>query len=291
MKKGVIILLVIVGVIIISGAILVTTAVKNSKEEFVTHIYEVEDFNNLNIDLRTSYLEIFKTSEDKPKVECIESEKIYHTVNVEDDTLFIKSFDSKKWYEYLFSFGLTKREVKVYLPNTMYDSVIINASTGNVIVNNEFTFNQLNIHVSTGNIESKAKVTGEAEVVATTGKITLESDCYNLHVKATTGKVDITNSNIENNLEIEVSTGKVNLENCLSNSLNITATTGDVNITSSDAHTITIDTSTGDVTASFRTNKLFSVTSRTGDIDLPASSGSDTCNIHTTTGDIEVTIE
>ena len=73
--------------------------------------------------------------------------------------------------------------------------------------------------------------------------------------------------------------------------MNLITSTGDVTFRASDAKSIKVETSTGDVTGSLLTGKAFTTKTSTGDINVPSNSGTDTCDIRTSTGDIEITIK
>ena len=63
-----------------------------------------------------------------------------------------------------------------------------------------------------------------------------------------------------------------------------------VPIHASDAGTINIKTGTGDVSGSLLSGKVFSVTSDTGNVKVPDTQSGGLCEIHTNTGDINITV-
>ena len=276
MKKGLVIALVAVGsTLLVTGGVVfaigLATASQNSN--VVTKEHEVSAFSKVNIDVSVSDL-YFKISEDaSSKVVCVEKEKVYHTVEVKDETLYIQGFDSRQWFETTFDWFWKPLSVTIYLPSGVLDEVKIDSSTGDVNIPESYSMNNLDITLSTGNVSIASNV---AEKV---------------HIKASTG--DINYAGDAKDIDLEASTGKVKLSHSLSENLKIKTSTGDITIRDSDASTsIDIEASTGDVDAEFLSAKEFDVHASTGSIRIPSSvSGATPCRIHTSTGDIKVTVK
>ena len=77
----------------------------------------------------------------------------------------------------------------------------------------------------------------------------------------------------------------------LDDRMEIDRSTGDVELDGCDAGEISIKTSTGDVTASLLTQKVFLAESATGSVDVPRTTRGGTCEVTSGTGDIEITIK
>lgn len=66
--------------------------------------------------------------------------------------------------------------------------------------------------------------------------------------------------------------------------------TGEVNFEKSDATSIVVRTDTGDVTGTLLSEKVFLTETETGNTDVPKTTAGGTCEITTSTGDIEIEI-
>ena len=313
MKKFLVFILIIAALLIIGGGLLFASAVKNNKNKVVTNTYIADDsFTSIDIDISTSDLVFAKTIDSQVKVVCVEREKEVHSVEVKDNTLYVKYVDNRKFYEKFFDLAFADRKVTVYLPEYTYDNLKINASTGNVDMPKDFTFNNLDIKVSTGNVTLRGTVNNNAKMEGSTSNIYVnEFKAYNLQIKTTTGdikleNVDVTNDIITNlstgytntnnvkaaSLDIKASTGKVNLKDTIiNNNINIETSTGDVTLEDIDAATLKIKTTTGDVKGTILTDKIIYANTNTGHVDVPHLSSGGICEITTDTGDITISIK
>ena len=312
MNKGALAAIIVGSIVLtIGSAILVGCLVANNTKNsnIITKEYEVEQFHNIEIDLDEADLEFVATTDGTRKVVCEERKKQYHEVKVEGDTLHIEGFNYTKWYEHIFSIGKSMK-VTVYAPAQLFNEANIDSSTGNITIPNDFTFSKLNVVLSTGNMNINTIVTDDASFVASTGNVNLEINAVNLDVKTTTGNIkvkgQVTNDakvqastgkvNLElksHNLDVTTSTGKINLTNTVvEDHLEIHASTGDVKLVDSDANTINIETSTGDVDAVLLTGKTFDVETNTGKVKRPESTpGAGLCKVRTSTGDVTISIK
>ena len=225
---------------------------KLSTQNFELNTHEItEDFSNISIVSNTADI-VFKVSENKNcSVVCFEKETEKHSVFVQDDTLFVEINHETEWYQHI-GINFESPKITIFLPESEYDSLIVKESTGDINIQN-ISLKALNLSVSTG------------DVFLTNIK------CENFTSKSDTGDIS---------LENVVATEKILIE----------TTTGDVEFKKCDANEIFVRTSTGDVKGSFLTNKVFAVETRTGDINVPETSNGGKCEIKTSTGDIEITI-
>lgn len=333
--KGFKIVLVIAGVLVLVGGILLTlalvkgdsfTGAGENKEQLHE---ELGEFESIDIDTDVTDIVIMPSDNSKNYIKCIEKEKYYHDVSVDNNKLVIRSVDTRKFYERFFG-SFKQIKVIVYLKDTTYDELKVKGDTGDVDVDSSFTFNNIHIELSTGDSTIKAKVNEELYVKASTGNVKVEGVNLNavniklstghitlkdlqvsgsLDLKATTGKMTLTNCQVTkdisattdtgrkiftdvtcDNLTLESSTGDIELTRTVaSGKLSIKASTGDITFDHSDASEIKIKTSTGDITGTLLTEKNFYATSNTGTPDVPHTSGG-LCEIETDTGRIKIRI-
>ena len=310
--KGLIAIPIVIGSVLLigGGALFGYAAYKSSKNNTVeTKEYkELASFNKFDIDLTIADLEFVKSEETKVVVQ--ETKHDVHTVTSENNTLKVKGQDIRKWYEHLFNWNwFQKVKVTVYMPEGAYDELKVISATGNVTIPSDFSFASFTTAVSTGNVNSKANVTGDITITAATGKINFENITANrMDLKASTGDIRLKDVAVTEDIKIKTSTGDFNLENVtcksyesgsstgdvnfnnvkVTNAINIKNDTGHVKMTASDAEELDIKTSTGYVKLELLTSKIVYAESSTGKKNVPTSTTGGLCKIKTSTGDITV---
>lgn len=311
MSKIKVFFIIIALALITAGVILFVVSFKNGGlfKKAETKTYDnLAEFSNIDLDLSTSDVYIYKT-DDKVKVECDDFEKLYHIVKVEDDTLKITMVDDYKWYEKFMQFR-SGHNVKIYLPNEQYNKLKVENSTGDVLISKGLTFSEIDIKVSTGDVDANTKASGNITIKTNTGNISLNDiKANNLDLSVDTGKIKLWAIAVTGNITLTTSTGDVTLENVVgvdltskgstgdikltkvmvSGKIDIKRSTGDVKFDMSDAKELKIKTSTGSVKGNLLSDKTFYAQSSTGSINVPHTTG-DICEIETSTGKIEIEI-
>lgn len=301
MKKSTVLWMIFAAALILAGGILfggVMTMLQwdfnnLSTEKYETNSYEItESFTNISVITNTANV-VFTPSEDgKIRVVCYESEQEKHAVSVKEGTLTIALQSSKKWYHYIGIHVLGYPSITVSLPLDAYSALSVRGKTGAVKLAGAYSFESVNISLSTGDIKvesistgsmalsvttgstrvSQVSCAGDASFAASTGKTELqELQCKNLISTGSTGKLIMTHVVAAERMELKRSTGNITLHQC-------------------DAGEISAKTSTGHVTASLLSPKEFQVRTDTGRVEVPQSGTGGRCQIHTDTGNIEITI-
>lgn len=275
-----------------------------------THTLNV-DFTDIFIETNTAELLFVPSDDGTCKVVCHESEKERHSVTVQDGVLTIQKTDTRKWYDHIgISWGHTT--ITLYLPQSSYQTLTVNSSTGDVTLPKEFGFESMDVAISTGHINTEASVSGIAKLKTSTGDICVKGiTAETLDLSVSTGKVTVSDVTCNMDVSIGVSTGKVRLTNLKCNQLvsqgttgditltnvvaanafSITRSTGDVRFDKCDAGQIAVKTSTGNVTGSLLSDKIFITQTGTGKINVPKTTAGGRCDISTDTGDIKLQIE
>lgn len=304
--------LVFVGCIIFAG---VMTALnwdfsKLSTGQFESNNYTInEDFKSISINTNTADVVFTATQDETTSVICFEEANLKHAVSVKDGTLVIELIDSRNWYDHI---GIISRtpKITVNLPKTQYHMLMIQEETGDIEIAKEFTFEELDISLSTGDVKNYASASS-VKIKATTGDVHTENiSADTLELSVSTGDVTVRSVACAGSLKISVSTGDATLTDVVCSELlstgstgdirleNVTAaesfslkrTTGDVIFQKCDAGALSVITDTGDVTGSLLSEKIFITESHTGDVDVPKSNTGGTCQISTSTGDIKITV-
>ena len=319
MKGFVVGLIVLGGICLVGGAAVLAYGMHkgNINDNFVEneHTFE-EDVDDIKINVGTANVDIRKADDGKVKVLCTEKEKIYHEVKVSDKKLIVKEIDERKWYQkYLFNWNFKSMSVAVYLPEDIYNDIAVDAATGHISIDKDFTFANMNLSSDTGAIKVNSKATGDVEINVHTGDVTLSGvDAKSLKIKTSTGDIRAKAATIQEtttlqsstgdvelydlkgeSLKAKTSTGHVELTGTVMNSdMNIETSTGHVKFFESDAKDIKVKTSTGAITGTLLTSKLFKGESSTGSVKFPEMSEWDqnggTFEAKSDTGKIEIKI-
>lgn len=285
---------------------------KLSTSKFVENSYVItEDFKNISINTETADISFVVTNNGKCRVDCYEEENNKHSVNVEKDTLNIKLEDKERWSLHI-GINFEKPKLTVYLPKSVYNSLLINESTGDVKIPADFKFEKINISASTGKMNVNASASDSIKVHTSTGAIYVEDISANsLDVSASTGIVSLSNVICNGDIKADVTTGiskltSVKCENLTSSGstgeivlnnviakdkLSIKRSTGNVVFDSSDANEIYVKTSTGKVSGTLLTDKVFITDTSTGSINVPKTITGGRCEIKTATGNINIDIK
>lgn len=330
-------LIIISSVLIVSGLLIaiIVLALNQFKigdldNSIISKTYDVsEDFSSIECNLEVSSLNIYYTTDTENKVLCLEKEGISFDVKVEDNILKIKENNNIKWYANINFINNT--DVTIFINKKYLDNFVVNTSTGDISILEQINFNNVsidgstakisfmayveenvNIHLSTGDVWINKAEMKNLDVKVTTGKIEI-SECKilnNVNLKSTTGDMNLLNNIISNNLEVTKDTGKLTMDTVSCNNVNVKSTTGDttfsdvivnndakiesstgrVKLDFCDAKNIYIKTSTGDVSGSIMSYKIFNVKTDTGKINVPETieGSKGVCNITTSTGDVEI---
>lgn len=297
MKKSKIVWIIIAVCMIGFGAIIGTLALATLNFDFdslatqktISNEHHIlQNFNNIKINVNTSNVEFVCSENNECMVVSIDTEKIEHTVTVENDTLLIETEDNRKWYDYIgIHFGETS--LTVHLPKDSYDSLSIKADTSDITVPKDFTFNTACIETDTGDIGFSANMLGVLDISTDTGRIDFGIiKAQDIILESDTGDIAFNSAECEN-VSIENDTGDVRFSNTIvTEKISVTTSTGDVSFDYSDAEEISICTNTGDVSGRLLSEKVFICDSGTGKIDVPYSMSGGRCEITTDTGDIEI---
>ena len=164
-----------------------------STVKYETNRHEIQEvYQNITIITDTADITFAVSEDGKHYVICHEQEKAAHSVGVTDGELVIQLVDNRKWYEHI-GIPFQAPKITVYLPRGEYGKLSIRASTGDIRLPEDFSFESADIAVSTGDIALFSSV---AET---------------LKLKTTTGKITVSNVHCTGDLSVQVSTGKAKI--------------------------------------------------------------------------------
>ena len=273
-----------------------------------------EDFRSIMIRTHTEDISFLPSNDGTCKVVFYEPENAEFSAAVSDRTLTVTSgTDDGKWYEHFSLFSsAARRKITVCLPGKDYAKLSVQENTGDISIPTGFSFESIEISVSTGDVDCAAACSGTVFVKASTGDIRLSQlSAAEIDLSASTGAVKLDSVSCTGSLGISVSTGKTALTNVacgsfasegstgdvsLTNvtadkSLSVTRTTGDIKLHRCDAASLDLHTTTGSVSGSLLSPKTFNARTSTGHVSVPENFGADgKCEVTTTTGDIKIEV-
>ena len=311
MKKAVIIVaivLIAVGLILFVGALLFGGNLK--AKELSQKTYSIaEAFTGIRIETNLSDVQLVRSSDGACSVVTQEADKLTYSIGVQDGTLVIKSEDSRRWLDMLIP--TRTNQVTVMLPSAAYAALSAKTETGDFSVPNNFTFDNIEIVCSTGDVQCAAQAAETLSIQTSTGDIALDGvSAASLKLSASTGDMQVNGAKIAGDVTVNVSTGMVTLTDVTcknlrsegstgrvilkdvvaDNELFLKRTTADVRFDACDAETITVHGGTGDVTGTLRSEKVFVCKASTGKVRVPDTQTGGKCEITVSTGDIIIEI-
>lgn len=258
--------------------------------KFEKNTYEItEPFDSISIHATTAEIKLVRSENESCRVEFYEAEKDRYQVSVQNGTLTICKNNTKRWYEHI---GISFEEPKmtIYLPEGEYQTLFVQTNTGDVDIPSYFSFESIDIEGNTSDIVCRAPTTDRVQIHVDTGDVMLSGMAGEIIVTASTGRIELTELCCAS-LYAESSTGKIFLKNVIAEAeLKLESSTGDVVLDGCDAGAIFVRTSTGDVTGSLLSAKIFRTSTSTGHVDVPQATTGGTCDIQTSTGDIQITV-
>ena len=300
MKKRTRLWLIIAASLLLTGSIMVGVVMtmlnwdfsKLTTYSYVTNQHTPEGtFTNISVEADTADIVFLPSENGICTVECYEMENAQHSVTVANGTLEIRVEDNRKLYEYI-GINFDKPKITVYLPQAQYDELAIRSCTGDVTIRHPYTFGNVQIALSTGDIQISNLSAYTMHLSVSTGKITVsDSECSGaLNVFVTTGKSHLKNI-ICQYFSSGGGTGDVSLQHVVATgTMTILRSTGDITLSGCDAGEIIIDTNTGDVTGTLLSEKMFFAHANTGRVEVPKTNTGGRCEITTDTGDITISI-
>lgn len=269
------VILIVVGLFISFGGLLAMNFDFNKMNtlNFETNTYSVDEgFSHIYVEGAECDVRFRLSEDDSCRVVCNESDKIFHSVEVKDNILKIERTDNRKWYERMGIYW-GRMEIVVYLPQTEYESLYVLSVSGNIDIPNEFSFAEAEIRNTSGDVKFSAAVKNDLSVKTVSGNIELANiECQNATAASTSGEIVFSKVIAQENMHIESVSGDVDLLKC-------------------DADSLWIKTTSGDVSGTLLTEKKFITDTVSGDIDVPKSTFGGKCEIKTTSGDIEFTVD
>ena len=288
-------------------------SIRNSFPQYSSETVEIDGiFRDIDIDSRAEDLTILHADDGVCKAVFYGSDRQKHEVRVENGTLFIRITEEGKWYDRIAFFSSQKTGIELYLSQTQYSSLQIKSSTGDIEVTERVSFEDVDIAVGTGDIRSRASVSGKASVKTGTGDITLEDmSAGAVSIVTASGDTDMRSVESSGDIKIKSASGDICMEEVRGRNVDITtasgeldllgviaeeqleagSVSGDTSLRRCDASELSIKSTSGDISGTLLSEKKFDAKSRIGDVDVPVASAGGICMIRTVSGDIRMRVK
>ncbi len=242
-------------------------------DEYEVKTYDItEDFENIEIGVGMNDIIFQKSANKKAYFTCAETDKISYSVDVKNDTLVIKEKKNKTIID-LVSFNNCPSNI-LYLPKDTYEKVTGTLGSGDITIDEAFSFDELSLKIGSGDITvNNAQCKNKFEITTSSGKITVAdvTSGGSFEAKTGSGRIELTNC-VGETVELKTGSGRISLDNC-------------------DGQSLSMSSGSGSIRGTLRTGKVFTAKAGSGDVSVPASTeGNGTCTIKTGSGDIEITV-
>ena len=226
-------------------------------------------FDDIRIDSATADVTFVRSEDGACRVEVDEMENVPHTVAVENGVLTVQEQDLRKWYEHLIP-AWGQPQITVYLPDSAYDSVTVDVTTGSVTAPSGFSFRTASIRTTTGSVAWQSAVSEKLDIRVTTGSIRAAGvSCRQAAFSSVTGSVTLRNVIAADTLTASTTTGSIHLEGV-------------------DGAHLSFHVTTGSITGTVLTEKVFTAQSTTGSVSVPDTTSGGDCTAVTTTGSVKI---
>ena len=222
-------------------------------EEYEEKVFDItEDFEDIKVELLSHDLMVLPSEDGDTHFICHEFKNNKYTVDVRGTELVITEKESFDWKDHIMVNYPHTDEI-LYLPKDSYRDFEATFGSGDMNIQDKFSFAELK-----GNVGS--------------------------------GDVELNNIFAKEKLTVKTGSGKINLSSCDAASMDLKSGSGDIDFNSCDGINIVISTGSGDVTGSFRTAKTFDANSGSGDVRVPQDGNGGNCKIRCGSGDISIDI-
>ncbi len=245
-----------------------------------------ESFNKIAINIDDGDINIFLSDTNENKITCAEQGQIFTDVKVVDGTLVIEKIDKRNFFDRLIP---SLYCADIFLTQELVESLDIEYYSCDVTIHPGFTFNDVILAGSTGELELKSNVINTLNVEMSTGDIKI-SDCNpkEINLKATSGDIDVKSVNTET-LNVETSTGDVKIIDCIANQTTVKSRTGDIEVKTISNSNLEVQTSSGKIgVANANSLENVSVKATTGNVTFTNVKDCNKLGITTTTGNIKI---
>lgn len=295
MRKSVLIALIVAIVcmmtgVVLSGAALVSVGFHFEKLDTIELTYGdytiTEDFSDIEIYSLSADVRVKLSEDDVCRIEyATRGELLQRVMN---GTLCVEE-ERADPIVYI-GFGSVSEYVTLYLPRDTYEKLTIHTTSGDIYVFPAFeAVKNAEITSTSGDISFIGTVSDRLTAESTSGEIVIrEPNAKIVHAETTSG--DVTLSAVyAQTVSVKTTSGEVELDSVTAKeTLTVSTNSGDIELYC-DAGEIYLESTSGDIEGSIGSAKHYIVDTTSGTVRIPPNDTSaNICEIHTTSGDIEI---
>ncbi len=292
--------------------------------------YSVEEgFTALELRTGAGDVRLLPSDDGKCRVECMENEEQTHRVEVKDGVLrVVRQMSDPTGISFRL---VERDHVCVYLPERAYERLTLEAASGDVECPAEFSFGEARVGTASGDVTFRSAVEGALTISAASGNVTVEGvspaslsvstasgsiraadvAAGDLSLSADSGDLTLENAALSGAAKLRTTSGDQRLENVSCASLAAESTSGEKRLTDvlaagelrcesasgdlillrCDGDSLYLRAESGEIRGSLRTEKIFLTETASGSVKVPKSVSGGSCEVHTSSGDIRLTLE
>ncbi|MEH7235726.1 DUF4097 family beta strand repeat-containing protein [Bacillus sp. JJ1562] len=154
---------------------------------------------------------------------------------------------------------------------------------------NKLQFMMFNFTNVSLDVEVPEKMYDSLQIIASSGDIAVEEiDTKEMTIETQSGDIEIMNSRIKESLNLEASSGDVKVKDTNGNVIDIQTSSGDITAINNEAKEIEILTSSGDIESNNQASEKMNINTASGDITIDAEEVTGDITLEASSGDIEV---
>ena len=296
--------LIVVAILLAAAGISLIVSAMNTRKDSPMKEYTFANAGIRALELESGAAEVklLPAKDGVCRVQCVESERLKYKVWLNEGTLHVER--ERKWS--LFPFSLKEDYLRVYLPETEYESLWVKASSGGVAIPADFRFRTAIIGTSSGGVAVAAEVTDELNIQCSSGGVAVTgASPADLFISVSSGGVALADAK-PGSVTLRASSGSMRVDGlrcaelsatCSSGSirfsdviaetsLSLECTSGSIKLDDCDAAEVFVECTSGSVSGHLLTPKTWSASSTSGSVRVPASGSGGVCSVHTTSGSI-----
>jgi DUF4097 and DUF4098 domain-containing protein YvlB len=198
----------------VTGSLLTANAKKQSEPIKEERIIQGEDFTNIDIKVDNAEVEVIPTSNHAAKVELTGGDKKSRAytfdVDVQENTLAVH-LDEKNLKFYNFNFTESGLALKVYVPEKLYESLLVEAANGRIRAE-EVGVEAATVKTINGTIELQDLQTSTLHVKSENGKILLQNIEGDISGNVINGEINFVTDHLNRNIDFENLNGKIGIQ-------------------------------------------------------------------------------
>ncbi len=252
MKKAVKIGLITAAVLIVAGILTVGAVfaigggfAQQSPYTSVTHRAE-SPFDSISVSVAFPEVRIELSPDGTAYAVCDEGERIHYTLTVEEETLYLREHDDRRWVDHI-GILYAARPLMLYLPEGIYNSLTVETVSSSLKCEaSELSFYTVDLTSSSGSIRFSTPVLSALYAESTSGGIHVaNASPENVFLNSTSGNISAENVQARAGFEAVATSGSVTVKNCNAKRIMLKSTSGSIKLTKSAPVNIDLHTTSG----------------------------------------------